>query len=69
MGSGSTGVAATNTGRHFIGIEVKKHHFDNAVYRITEAERLNSSNLFDIVTMNGGIDNTPRQGYDFRRIF
>jgi site-specific DNA-methyltransferase (adenine-specific) len=59
MGSGSTGVAAINTGRHFIGIELKKQHFDNAVYRVKEAEKLNSSNLFDIATMNEGYNKAP----------
>lgn len=37
MGSGSTGVACVNTGRHFIGIELDKHYFDIAKKRIEEA--------------------------------
>ena len=34
MGSGSTGVAAINTGRKFIGIELEKKYFDIAEKRI-----------------------------------
>lgn len=34
MGSGSTGVAAYNTGRRFIGIEKSKHYFDCASKRM-----------------------------------
>lgn len=40
MGSGSTGVAALNTGRHFIGIEKDKHYFDIATMRINEHRQL-----------------------------
>ena len=36
MGSGSTGVACSNTGRRFIGIEKEKQYFDIAVKRITD---------------------------------
>ena len=34
MGSGSTGVAASNTGRKFIGIELNDKYFDVAKNRI-----------------------------------
>jgi site-specific DNA-methyltransferase (adenine-specific) len=34
MGSGSTGVAAKNTNRKFIGIEMDKNYFDIAKNRI-----------------------------------
>ena len=34
MGDGPTGVACVRTGRHFIGIELVKKHFDCAVERI-----------------------------------
>ena len=34
MGSGSTGVACKNTGRHFIGIEIDKNYFNIAKERI-----------------------------------
>jgi len=37
MGSGTTGVAAVNLGRGFIGIEKEPEYFDIAVRRITEA--------------------------------
>ncbi len=37
MGSGSTGVAAANTGRRFIGIEMERKYFDIAVERIEKA--------------------------------
>lgn len=70
MGSGSTGVAATNTGRHFIGIEKKEHHYKNAEKRIREAEKLNSSNLFDVVTLEGSIKAPPPcMGCDSGRFF
>jgi site-specific DNA-methyltransferase (adenine-specific) len=59
MGSGSTGVAALNTGRNFIGIEKKKEHYDNAVKRIREAELLNSSNLFDNKSLEEGLCPPP----------
>ena len=36
MGSGSTGVAAINTGRKFIGIELDRGYFDMAVLRINK---------------------------------
>ena len=38
MGSGSTGVAALNTNRKFIGIELDKKYFNIAKQRIEEAE-------------------------------
>lgn len=39
MGSGTTGVACHNTGRHFIGIERKSKYFDIACRRIDDAQR------------------------------
>jgi DNA modification methylase len=37
MGSGSTGVAAVDLGRRFIGIEINKNYFDIACERIAIA--------------------------------
>lgn len=37
MGSGSTGVAALNTNRNFIGIELDKDYYDIAVNRLQDA--------------------------------
>jgi site-specific DNA-methyltransferase (adenine-specific)/modification methylase len=37
MGSGTTGIAAVNLGRRFIGIEIDESHFVNACRRISEA--------------------------------
>ena len=41
MGSGSTGVAAVNAGRSFIGMELDEHYFDVARERVAEAVREN----------------------------
>lgn len=38
MGSGSTGVAAVNTGRSFIGMELDPGYFETACRRIAEAQ-------------------------------
>lgn len=40
MGSGSTGVAALNTNRRFIGIELDKNYFNIAKDRLEEVDRL-----------------------------
>ena len=40
MGSGSTGVAAVQMGRKFIGIEREPKYFDIAVRRIEDAQRM-----------------------------
>ena len=39
MGSGTTGVACTNLGRKFIGIEIEPHYFEVACRRIEAAQR------------------------------
>ena len=41
MGSGTTGVAAMNTGRKFIGIERDPGYFQIALERIQEADPMN----------------------------
>jgi site-specific DNA-methyltransferase (adenine-specific) len=45
MGSGTTGVAAANTGRRFIGIERDPGYFDVAVKRTREAVELASAQV------------------------
>lgn len=37
MGSGTTGVAAVNMGRRFVGIEIEPKYFDIAARRISDA--------------------------------
>jgi site-specific DNA-methyltransferase (adenine-specific)/modification methylase len=44
MGSGTTGVAAVQMGRRFIGIEREQRYFDIACRRIEEAQK--QSDLF-----------------------
>ena len=39
MGVGSCGIAAVNTNRHFIGVELDKNYFEIAEKRIKEAKR------------------------------
>ena len=46
IGSGSTAVAAINTGRHFIGFETEKKFFDIANERIAEAQAKRAQLLF-----------------------
>ena len=38
MGSGTTGVAAVQTGRNFIGIEIEPKYYEIAEKRIAEAQ-------------------------------
>lgn len=38
LGSGTTAVAAVNTNRHYIGIEIDEHYFDIARQRLDEVE-------------------------------
>jgi site-specific DNA-methyltransferase (adenine-specific) len=42
MGSGTTGVAALNLGRRFVGIEIEPRYFDIACERIENAQRQTS---------------------------
>lgn len=46
MGSGSTGVAAIQLGRRFVGIEAQQDHFDTACRRIEAATKA-APDLFD----------------------
>lgn len=39
MGSGSTGIAAIQMGKTFVGVESKRHYFDIACRRIEDAQR------------------------------
>ena len=48
IGSGSTGVAAVNTGRKFIGIELDNNYFNIACDRIKQAQNAKDSCLFGI---------------------
>jgi site-specific DNA-methyltransferase (adenine-specific)/modification methylase len=45
MGSGTTGVAAVNLGRHFVGIEREERYFDIACRRIAQAMKQHDSTL------------------------
>jgi site-specific DNA-methyltransferase (adenine-specific) len=47
MGSGSTGVAAVNTNRRFIGIEKDDNYFEIAQKRIGEALKQKQQTLFN----------------------
>ena len=47
MGSGSTGVAAVNANRRFIGIEKDDNYFEIAEKRIGDAIKQKQQNLFD----------------------
>jgi site-specific DNA-methyltransferase (adenine-specific) len=46
MGSGSTGVAAINTNRNFIGIELNEEYFKTAQDRIEETQNKQKEQLF-----------------------
>ena len=46
IGSGSTAVAAINTGRKFVGFETDKKYFEIAQKRIDEALQKKSEGLF-----------------------
>ena len=52
MGSGSTGVAAINTGRKFIGFELEEKFYEIARERIDKAERRQEQDLFKEVDSN-----------------
>lgn len=45
MGSGSTGVACINTGRHFIGIEIEESYFNIAKKRIEDTVKDIKNNI------------------------
>lgn len=49
MGSGSTGVAAINTGRNFIGFETEEKYFEIAKDRISRAIEEKEQSLFSLV--------------------
>jgi len=39
LGSGTNAVAAINTNKHYIGIEIDEHYFDIACQRLDEVKR------------------------------
>jgi len=53
MGSGSTGVAAVNLDRKFIGIEMDDKYFEIATNRIQEAEEKSRERVQDTVASKG----------------
>ena len=59
MGSGTTGVAAVQLGRKFIGIEIERKYFDIACERIDNAQRQNK--LFS--------EKTREEAYEQHSIF
>ena len=61
MGSGSTGVAAVNTGRKFIGIELDEKFFETAKHRIAEA--LNARMAEEIKEKNKENEAAPEAGF------
>lgn len=48
MGIGSEGVVALEMGRRFIGAELKKSYYDQAVKNLTEAATVKQENLFSL---------------------
>ncbi|HUX01531.1 MAG TPA: site-specific DNA-methyltransferase, partial [Phycisphaerae bacterium] len=56
MGSGSTGVAAIETGRRFVGIEIDRGYFEIACQRIADAAPLFTQTP---VPENAALDPTP----------
>ncbi len=52
MGSGTTGIAAINLGRAFVGVEIDRVHFDTACRRIEDAQRQGEMFLAAADTVN-----------------
>ena len=61
MGSGSTGVAAVNTGRKFIGIELDPGFYETAKHRIVEA--LNARMARELKEKNKENEPAPEAGF------
>ena len=59
MGSGTTGVAALLTGRHFIGIELDESHFAIAQARIARAAQMADGQFVDKQGKSSDTDNLP----------
>jgi DNA modification methylase len=59
MGSGTTGVAAIQLGRKFIGIEIDPTYFEIACRRIRDVEGHNT--LFDPKLLQGDLFNSPHE--------
>lgn len=56
MGSGSTGVAAVNTNRKFVGIELDENYFKIAEARIKETEQLQENLRLGLEYLSKGVN-------------
>lgn len=54
MGAGSTGVAAIETGRRFIGVELDKEHFDKASVRLCARAMPKRQSVNELLGFNDG---------------
>lgn len=64
MGSGTTGVAAVNLGRKFVGIEIKPKYFNIACQRIEEATRQPDLFIEQPKPVQEALAFTPQHGPD-----
>jgi len=65
MGSGTTAISAINTGRKFIGFELKKEYFDILTRRINECRKqkkpISIPNIFDIFDITEEVQEFDKQ--------